>query len=69
MEHTTKDGRPKLVEKCGYPLTTPGAVKRVYTNLGVFDVAAGKGFVVVDLAPGVSLEQAQAASGATLHTQ
>jgi acyl CoA:acetate/3-ketoacid CoA transferase beta subunit len=57
------------VEKCGYPLTTPGAVKRVYTNLGVFDVAAGKGFVVVDLAPGVSLEQAQAASGATLHTQ
>ncbi|CAH0216276.1 3-oxoacid CoA-transferase subunit B [Roseomonas sp. CECT 9278] len=69
MEHTTKDGRPKLVERCGYPLTTPGAVKRVYTNLGVFDVVAGKGFVVVDLAPGVSLEQVQAASGAVLHTQ
>lgn len=69
MEHTTKDGRPKLVERCGYPLTTPGAVKRVYTNLGVFDVSPEKGFVVVDLAPGVTLEQAQAASGAMLHTQ
>lgn len=69
MEHTTKDGRPKLVERCGYPLTTPGAVKRVYTNLGVFDVSPEKGFVVVDLAPGVTLEQAQVASGAVLHTQ
>jgi acyl CoA:acetate/3-ketoacid CoA transferase beta subunit len=69
MEHTTKDGRPKLVERCGYPLTTPAAVKRVYTNLGVFDVVPEKGFVVADLAPGVSLEQARAASGAVLHTQ
>jgi 3-oxoacid CoA-transferase B subunit len=69
MEHTTKDGRPKLVEKCAYPLTTPGAVKRVYTNLGVFEIVPGKGFVVVDLAPGVTLEEAQAASGAVLHTQ
>jgi 3-oxoacid CoA-transferase B subunit len=69
MEHTTKDGRPKLVERCGYPLTTPRAVKRVYTNLGVFDVVPERGFVVRDLAPGVTLAQAQAASGATLHTQ
>jgi 3-oxoacid CoA-transferase B subunit len=69
MEHSTKDGRPKLVERCGYPLTTPAAVKRLYTNLGVFDVVPEKGFVVVDLAPGVTLEQAQAASGAVLHTQ
>ncbi|WP_211861576.1 3-oxoacid CoA-transferase subunit B [Neoroseomonas soli] len=69
MEHTTKDGRPKLVEKCGYPLTTPGAVSRVYTNLGVFEIVKGKGFVVVELAPGVTLEQAQAATAAPLHTQ
>lgn len=69
MEHTTKDGRPKLVETCGYPLTTPKAVKRVYTNLGVFEIVPDKGFVVVDLAPGVTLEEAQAASGAVLHTQ
>ena len=67
MDHTTKDGRPKLVPECGYPLTALRAVTRVYTNLGVFDVTA-KGFVVVDLAPGVTLEQAQAASAAKLHT-
>ena len=69
MEHTTKDGRPKLVETCGYPLTTPAAVKRVYTNLGVFEVVPGKGFVVVDLAPGLTLKQVQSVTGAPLHTQ
>ncbi|MCS6891330.1 MAG: 3-oxoacid CoA-transferase subunit B [Rhodovarius sp.] len=68
MEHTTKDGRPKLVPSCSYPLTALRAVRRVYTNLGVFDVVPGRGFVVVELAPGVSLEQAQAASAARLHT-
>ena len=45
MEHTTKDGTPKLVTKCSYPLTAPGAVKRVYTNLAVLDVTE-RGFVV-----------------------
>jgi len=68
MEHTTKDGGHKIVERCTYPLTTPGAVSRVYTNLGVLDVVKGKGFVVRDLAPGVTFEQIQAASGAKLHT-
>ena len=67
MDHTTKDGRPKLVEACGYPLTAFGTVNRVYTNLGVFDVVPGRGFVVHDLAPGVSFEQAQAQSAAKLH--
>ena len=67
MEHTTKDGRPKLVEACGYPLTALGAVGRVYTNLGVFDVVKGRGFVVVDMAPGVTLEALQERSGAKLH--
>jgi hypothetical protein len=56
------------VERCSYPLTTPGAVSRVYTNLGVLDVVQGKGFVVRDLAPGVTFEQIQAASGVKLHT-
>lgn len=68
MEHTTKDGGHKIVERCSYPLTTPGAVSRVYTNLGVLDVVKGKGFVVRDLAPGVTFDQIQAASGAKLHT-
>ncbi|WP_211884549.1 3-oxoacid CoA-transferase subunit B [Plastoroseomonas hellenica] len=67
MEHTTKDGRPKLVERCGYPLTAPGAVSRIYTNLGIFEVVKGQGFVVREMAPGVSFEELQAKSGAKLH--
>lgn len=67
MDHTTKDGRPKLVETCGYPLTALGTVNRVYTNLGVFDVEKGLGFVVRELAPGVSFEEAQDKSAARLH--
>ena len=67
MEHTTKDGRPKLVRECGYPLTAPGAVSRIYTNLAVVDVVKGRGFVVVDMAPGVTLEGLQGVTEAKLH--
>jgi 3-oxoacid CoA-transferase B subunit len=67
MEHTTKDGTPKLVERCGYPLTAMGAVQRVYTNLAVVDVVAGRGFVVRDIVPGLSLADVQAKTSATLH--
>ncbi|MBY0338802.1 MAG: 3-oxoacid CoA-transferase subunit B [Acetobacteraceae bacterium] len=69
MEHTTKDGRPKIVERCGYPLTALGNVSRVYTNLAVLDVVPGLGFVVRDMAPGLSLEALQAQSAAKLHTR
>lgn len=69
MDHTTKDGRPKIVERCGYPLTSLGSVSRVYTNLAVLDVVQGLGFVVRDIVPGMSLEELQAKSGAKLHTQ
>jgi len=56
MEHTTKDGRPRLVRRCAYPLTAPAAVTRVYTNMATLDVTPA-GFTVVDLAPGVSLDE------------
>jgi acyl CoA:acetate/3-ketoacid CoA transferase beta subunit len=65
MEHTTKDGRPKLVERCGYPLTAPRAVLRVFTNLAVVDVVAGRGFVVREITPGMSLAELQAQTAAT----
>jgi len=65
MEHTTKDGRPKLVRNCGYPLTAPRVVKRVYTNLAVLDVA-GEGFVVRDILAGLSFESLQARTDAPL---
>ncbi len=66
MEHTTKDGQPKLVRKCSYPLTAVGAVKRVYTNLAVIDVAEC-GFVVIDMIPGVDFEALQSRTDAKLH--
>jgi 3-oxoadipate CoA-transferase beta subunit len=66
MDHTTKDGRPKLVKRCGYPLTAVGAVKRVYTNLGVFDVTE-QGFTVIDMAPGVDAVLLKSRTEAELH--
>ncbi len=65
MDHMTKDGKSKLVKKCVYPLTAPGAVKRVYTNYGVFDVTPD-GFEVIDLAPGVTRELVQSKTDAPL---
>lgn len=66
MEHTTKDGRPKLVHRCTYPLTALGAVRRVYTNLAVLDIEP-RGFVVREMVPGMTLEALQERTGAALH--
>ena len=65
MEHTTKDGRSKLVKKCGYPLTALACVKRVYTNMAVLEVT-NAGFKVVEMAPGVTREALIAATIAEL---
>jgi len=66
MEHTTKSGEPRLVHRCTYPLTALGAVRRVYTNLAVLDVTE-RGFVVLDIVPGLDLAGLQARTGARLH--
>ena len=66
MEHTTKDGTPKLVTKCSYPLTAQSCVKRVYTNLAVVDVT-DIGFVVRQMAPGLTFDDLQARTDAKLH--
>lgn len=65
MEHTTKDGTPKLVRRCSYPLTALGAVKRIYTNLAVIEVTP-QGFVVREMAPGLRFEELQARTDAPL---
>ncbi|GAB1579836.1 3-oxoacid CoA-transferase subunit B [Bordetella petrii] len=67
MEHLTRDGQPKLLERCTYPLTGAGVVDRVYTDLAVIDVDAA-GFVVHALPDGISLAQLQALTGAPLRT-
>ncbi len=66
MEHTTRDGRSRIVERCTYPLTAGGVVKRVYTNLAVLDVTP-RGFEVLDIAPGLDFEELQSQTAARLH--
>lgn len=66
MEHTTKDGRPRLTRRCAYPLTAPAAVTRVYTNLAVLDVTPA-GFALRELAPGVDLSTLRARTDAEVH--
>lgn len=68
MEHVAKDGRPRLVERCSYPLTARRVVRRVYTNLAVLDVTP-IGFVVREMAEGLDLAGLQRLTGAPLHTE
>jgi len=65
MEHGTKSGESKLVERCTYPLTGLACVSRVYTDLAVIDVGAG-GARVVEIVEGVSFEQLQALTAVPL---
>jgi 3-oxoacid CoA-transferase B subunit len=61
MEHVEKSGAPKLVNACSLPLTGKGVVDLVVTDLGVFDVARGKGpLTLLELAPGVTVEEVRA---------
>ena len=65
MEHLTKDGASKLVERCTYPLTGIGCVARVYTDLAVIDVTP-HGLAVVEVVEGLSFEELQRLSGVSL---
>ena len=65
MQHTTRDGSPRLLEKCRYKLTAPECVKRVYTDLAVVDVTS-EGFLVLEMVEGISREELQEKSGAPL---
>lgn len=64
MEHTLK-GAPKLLKECTYPLTAKGAVHRIITELSVINVTP-EGFKLVEVAPGVTVEEIQAATEARL---
>ena len=59
MLHTNKAGESKLLRKCSLPLTGVGCVKKIVSDLGVFDVTP-EGFKLLERAPGVSVEEIRA---------
>jgi 3-oxoacid CoA-transferase B subunit len=65
MEHTTKDGAPKIVKQCTYPLTGMECVDTVVTDLAVIDVTP-EGLVLREVAPGWTAEEVQERTGAKL---
>jgi 3-oxoadipate CoA-transferase beta subunit len=64
-EHVTKDGKPKLVERCTFPLTGVGCITRVYTSHAVIDIVNGK-FVVREKLAAMTMEELQAMTGAKI---
>jgi len=66
MEHTTKDGRPKILKQCSLPLTGAGVVDTIVTEMAVIDVKR-EGLVLKEIAAATTVEAVQKATEAGLH--
>ncbi len=62
-DHVSKDGAPKIVDVCNLPLTGKGVVKRIISDLAVFDVTPS-GLLLTQMAPGVTVEELTEKTGA-----
>jgi 3-oxoacid CoA-transferase B subunit len=65
MRHTTRDGEPRIVRECTYPLTARRCVSLIITDLAVIEVTAG-GLILREIAPGWTVPEVQALTGANL---
>ena len=65
MEHTTRDGQPRLLERCNLPVTAPRGATLVVTDVAVVVIRDGR-FVLEECAPGYSVEDVRAMTGAPL---
>ena len=68
MQHTDKAGNSKLLSRCTLPITGLKCVKKVVSDLGVFNVAP-EGFVLLERAPGISVEEIKAKTAGRLIVQ
>lgn len=66
MDHVNKNGEPKILEKCKLPLTAVNVVKTIVTEMAVIDVIPGTGLMLKEIAPGLSVEDVQKATGTKL---
>jgi 3-oxoacid CoA-transferase B subunit len=65
MEHQTRDGKPRLVERCAIPVTARGVVNLVITNYGLFAITKG-GMALREIAPNVTVDEIKTATGCNL---
>ena len=66
MEHTTREGEPRLLKRCKLPITAPGVVKMLVTDLGLFGITLD-GFELLERAPGWNPEEIQELTGAKVN--